>query len=119
MRWITALLFGTALLRAEDSEIQSAAFYLNATSVAIVVGKVSGEVPRNAAEMPGPNLRPPFGKMFAIAEVSNRNGFKTGDKFDINLTGNLPPGKIVEGRSQRAMVVLNRCGDLRVQLWHP
>ena len=88
MRWIIALLFGTALLRAADSEIQSAAFYWNATSVAIVVGKVSGQVPQNATEMPEPNLRPPFGKMFAIQGVSNRNGFKGGDKFDINLTGN-------------------------------
>ncbi len=85
VRCIIALLFGTALLRAGDPKIPAAAFYWDATSVAIVAGEASGQVPQNATKMPDPNLRAPFGEMFAIPEVSNTNGFKTGDIFD---TGN-------------------------------
>ncbi len=88
MRCIIALLFGTALLRAADPQFTAAGFYWDATQVAIVIGEASGQVPQNATKMPDRNLRPPFGDMFALPEVRNSNGVKTGDSFDINLTGN-------------------------------
>ncbi len=87
MRCIIALLYGTALLRAADPQFPAAAFYWDATHIAVVVGQ-SGQVPQNAAKMPDRRLRPPFGDIFALPAVSNSNGVQTGDSFDINLTGN-------------------------------
>ncbi len=88
MRCIIALLFGTALLTAADPQFPAAAFYWDATRVAIVVGEASDQAPQTAARMPDRTLRPPFGEMFALPEVNNSNGIKTGDSFDIDLTGN-------------------------------
>ncbi len=82
-----ALIFGTALLRAAEPTFPTAAFYWNATSVAIVAGEALGQ-PQNALKIPDPTVRPPFGEVFAIPDVRNANGFKTGDVFDVNLTGN-------------------------------
>ncbi len=88
MRCIIALLFGTALLRAGDVQFPAAGFYWDATQVAIVLGEASGEVLQNATKMPDRKLRPHLGDLFAAPEVRNSNGVKTGDSFDINLTGN-------------------------------
>ncbi|HEX4165523.1 MAG TPA: hypothetical protein VHZ55_08605 [Bryobacteraceae bacterium] len=88
MRCIIALVFGTALVRAAAPQFPTAAFYWDATHVVVVAGEPSGEAPQNATKMPDPNVRPPFGEMFAAREVRNSNGVKTGDSFDIDLTGN-------------------------------
>lgn len=88
MRCIVALLFGTALLRAADPQFTAAAFYWDATHIATALGEASDQVPQNATKMPDHNLRPPWGEMFALPEVSNSGGIKIGDTFDINLTGN-------------------------------
>ncbi len=88
MRCIIALLFGTALLRAADPQFPAAAFYWDAAHIAIVAGAASDQVPQNATKMPDRDVRPPWGDMFAVPDVSNSDGIKTGDSFDINLTGN-------------------------------
>ena len=89
MRCIIALLFGTALLRGTDPQFPAAAFFWDSKHVAIVVGEASDQVPQNATKMPGRKLHPPFGDMFAMVKVSNSNGVRTGETFDINLTGNI------------------------------
>ncbi len=88
MRCILALLFGTALLRAADPQFPAAAFYWDATHIAIVVGYASDPLPQNATKMPDRNVRPPFGDTFAAPELSHSGAIKTGDALDINLTGN-------------------------------
>ena len=88
MRCIIALLFGTALLRAADAQFPAAAFYWDATHVAVVVGRASNQLPQNATQLPDRDLRPPMGKLFAVPEVAQSEGVKIGDTFDINLTGN-------------------------------
>ena len=45
MRYIIALLFGTALLRAADPPFPAAAFSWDATHLAIVVGAASDQMP--------------------------------------------------------------------------
>ncbi len=88
MRCIIALLFGTALLRAAGPQFPAVGFYWDAAHIAFVVGQASGQIPQNATKMHDRKVRPPFGEMFTLPEVSNSNGVKTGDSFDINLTGN-------------------------------
>ena len=88
VRIVIALFFGTALLRAADSQFPAAAFYWDATHVAIVAGGASDPVAQNARKLPDRNVRPPFGEMFTLPEVSDSNGIKTGDRLDINLTDN-------------------------------
>ena len=89
MRCLIALLFGTVLLRAADSPFPAAALYWDATHLAIVVGKAPDQVPQNATKLPDRNRQPPYGDVFDLPEVSNSEGIKTGDSFDINLTGNV------------------------------
>ena len=89
MRCIIALLFGTALLRAADPTFPAAAFRWDATHLAIVVGKASNQVPQNATKLPDRNQQPPYGDVFDLPEVGDSDGVKTGDSFDINLTGNV------------------------------
>lgn len=86
MRCILALLFGTALLRAADPQFPAAAFCWDATHVAIVVGKASTQLPQNATKLPDRDVRPPWGEIFAVPELTNSDGIKTGDRLDINLT---------------------------------
>ena len=93
MRYIVALLFGTALLRAADPQFPAAAFYWDATHVAIVVGQAADQLPQNATKLPDRNLRPPFGEMFALPEVSNSNGVKTGDTWNCTLQLTQSPSK--------------------------
>lgn len=88
MRFIIALLFGTALLRAADPHFPAAAFYWSSTCVAVVVGAASDQVLQNATKMPDRKRQPPYGDVFALLRVSSSNNVKTGDRFDINLTGN-------------------------------
>ena len=89
MRCIIALLFGTALLRAAEPLFPAAAFYWNAGHLAIVVGEASDDLPPNATKLPDRYRRPPYGDVFHLPAVSNSNDIKTGDRFDINLTGNV------------------------------
>lgn len=89
MHCIIALLLGTALLRGAGPQFPAAAFYWDATHIAIVVGQASDQIPpRTAMRLPDRNLRPPWGEMFGLPEISNSNGVKSGESFDINLTGN-------------------------------
>lgn len=89
LRCITGLLFGTALLCATDPRPIAAAFCWDAKNIVIVVGEGPSQVPQNATRIPRRNPdSPPWGDIFALPEVRNSDGVKTGDNFDINLTGN-------------------------------
>jgi hypothetical protein len=85
---IVALLFGTALVCGASPRFPTAAFSWGPTQVGIAVGEASNAVPINTTKILDRHLRPPFGELFALPEVSEENGVKIGDRFDINLTGN-------------------------------
>jgi hypothetical protein len=97
VRCIIALLLATALLSAANPQYPAAAFFWDATHVAVVVGHTFDTAPPNATKIPDPNLRPPFGEMFTLPGVSNSDGVDTGENFDINLTTNFWVRATVDG----------------------